>query len=54
MCVFVCECRRVPSKGLAIAEISTIPVKQGAVGLVVTFASDQLIDVIGVINTQVQ
>ena len=54
LCVYVCVCRRVPSKGVAFAELSTIPVKQGQVGLVVTFASDQLIDVIGAINTQVQ
>ncbi len=54
MYVFVCVCRRVPSKGVAFAELSTIPVKQGEVGLVVTFSSDQLIDVIGAINTRVQ
>jgi hypothetical protein len=44
----------VPSKGVAFAELSTIPVKQGEVGLVVTFSSDQLIDVIGAVNTRVQ
>ena len=53
-CVYVYVCRRVPSKGIAYAELSTIPVKQGEVGLVVTFTSEQLIDVIGAINTQVQ
>lgn len=54
VCIILCVCRRVPSKGVAFAELSTIPVKQGQVGLVVTFASEQLIDVIGVVNTQVQ
>ena len=54
MCACVCVCRRVPSKGVASAEFSTIPVKQGEVGLVVTFTSDQLIDVIGAVNTRVQ
>ena len=53
-CVYVYVCRRVPSKGIAYAELSTIPVKQGEVGLVVTFTSEQLIDIIGAINTQVQ
>ena len=46
-------CRHVPSKGVAYAELSTIPVKQGFVGLVVTFVSEQLTDIIGAVNTNV-
>ena len=46
--------RRVPANGVASAELSTIPVKSGEVGLVVTFSSDQLIDIIGELKTQIK
>lgn len=45
--------RRVSAKAIVSAELSTIPVKKGAVGLVVTFTSDQLIDVIGDVKATV-
>ena len=45
--------RPVPPRSQAAATLTTIPVKRGAVELVVRFSSDQLSDIMGDVETRI-